>query len=144
MTNASIDPAKPIDFKHIEQISAVNVTLQTIVMDQSGSKLTANVILPAPEDMQVRLVSASALERLDEYRGNENKWFAWMGIFIGSTLGLLINVVTGGSLKAEGIVLLVVLVTMGGLTGWTAYQEKQKGDRVRAIMLNKDDKSKTV
>lgn len=41
--------------------------------------------------MEVRLVASHSLERLEEYRSDENKYYLLIGLFGGAVLGILSN-----------------------------------------------------
>ncbi|MBA4319246.1 MAG: hypothetical protein C0412_12665, partial [Flavobacterium sp.] len=82
--------------------------------------ITAPVILPPTEDMEVRLVSSNSLQRLEEYRSEENKWFTVMGIFIGAIFGLLINIMMGTKMTTNAWVLFFIFTGFAIITGITA------------------------
>ena len=82
--------------------------------------LTAPVILPPPEDMEVRLVSSTSLERLEEYRAEENKWYAIMSLLLGTVLGVFINIVTGAKMTTEAWMFVIIFSGFAVFTGLTA------------------------
>lgn len=51
--------------------------------------LTARIILPQPEDMNVRLVPSHSLDRLEEYRSDQSIGYLLIGLFTGSIVGIL-------------------------------------------------------
>jgi len=57
-------------------------------------ELTARVLLPPPEMTDVQLLPSGVLERLEEYRSDENIAYLLIGTFVGSILGILSNWVT--------------------------------------------------
>lgn len=84
--NAASDQSlKPI-------LASLEEALQTINRASAKSKeLTAEVVLPSDETMAVHLVPSHLLERLEEYRSDENKVFLLIGAFSGAILGILAN-----------------------------------------------------
>lgn len=60
----------------------------------TGNELTAPIRLPAPEDIEVKLVSSTSLERLSEYQADENLMLALAGLFGGAALGIAVNWMT--------------------------------------------------
>lgn len=56
-----------------------------------GELLTARVILPRQEDMNVRLIPSHSFERLEEYRSDENIAYLLIGVFAGGICGILSN-----------------------------------------------------
>lgn len=101
----------------------------------TSKKLAAPVILPNPKDMQVTLVSSSSLDRLEEYRNEENKWFSVLTLFVGSILGLLTNLVTGGSLTPSALVICVVFLIMAFFSGWSAFGFRARATAIRNRIL---------
>jgi transcriptional regulator with XRE-family HTH domain len=94
--------------------------------------LSAQIVLPPPEDMEVRLVSSTSLQQLEEYRSEENKWFSIMSIFIGALLGIAINVVTGGVMKTEALILVFVFIFFVVTTFFTARNYQQRGNYIKS------------
>lgn len=107
------------------------LTNNLVKFEAKAKEITAPVRMPKPDAMQVTLVSTTNLERLEEYRHESNKWDTVFGIFIGSVLGLLSNLVTGGKLGFEAWVLIAILGGMSGLTWWTAYKYKERAAKVK-------------
>lgn len=68
-------------------------TLASLVeqVQAKSKELMAPVLLPPMEDMEVRLVASHSLERLEEYRSDENKYYLFIGLFGGAILGILAN-----------------------------------------------------
>jgi len=60
----------------------------------AGGKLSAPVMIPAPEDMAVRLVSAGALDRLEEYHSDDTLYLTLFGLFAGGGFGIVVNTIT--------------------------------------------------
>lgn len=58
---------------------------------QLDQTLKADVLLPSDEVMKVKLVPLHYMERLDEYRSDENWAFSLGGIFLGALLGIITN-----------------------------------------------------
>jgi hypothetical protein len=108
----------------------------------TAQRLKADVILPAAEDMQVRLISAHSFERLEEYRSEESKWFSVAGIFGGSTLGIFVNAVTGGVLNEQSWIFVVVSLALTILTGATAYNYQRRAERLKLRIERKSSISK--
>jgi|GEM_PF-6700737 len=142
----------------IEEISQVGTFGQnTVILDQfqelretiskmqtTSQSLTAPVVLPTPEDMEVKLVSSTSLERLEEYRSEESKWGTWLGVFVGAIIGILINLATGGQLTQSALILISTFVLLSILTGWTEYSFKERAHRLKErIMGNQSKTNKT-
>ena len=96
----------------------------------TSEQLTAPVILPAPEDIQVRLVSSTSLQRLEEYREEENNWFSLSGVFFGAFLGMLANHFSGGTLSTEGWLLAVILFGFSFLTFISGRRFRARGEKI--------------
>jgi transcriptional regulator with XRE-family HTH domain len=98
---------------------------------QTAQRITAEVVLPSQEDLQVRLISASSFERLEEYRNEENKWFSLAGLFVGAILGVLINSVTGGVMTSAAWIFIGLFLVMTVIMAWTAYTFQKRAERLR-------------
>lgn len=121
----------------LEELQEMKQTLeqmrsQTTVATQ---QLTAPVLLPAPQDMEVRLISAASFERLEEYRGEESKWSSVAGVFAGALLGIVVNVVTGSPMTNIAWIFGITFFILMGIMVWTAYVYKQRGDRLRGRIV---------
>lgn len=79
--------------------------------------LTARVILPRKEDMNVKLVPLHSFERLEEYRADENIAYLLIGSFGGAILGILSNWATTRPFVVTevSVILLLLLVILIGL-----------------------------
>ncbi|HET9495773.1 MAG TPA: hypothetical protein VFR15_16225 [Chloroflexia bacterium] len=102
---------------------------------ETAQLLTAEVVLPSREEMQVRLVSANSLERLEEYRNEESKWFSIAGVLIGAGLGIFVNVATGGTMTSSAWLVMGLLALLGGFTGFTARQYGQRAHTLRERIM---------
>lgn len=105
-------------------------------LKNTSQSLTAPVKIPSQEHMQVHLVPAASLERLEEYRSDESTWWTWFGLFVGSIIGVFINAATGGRMTTEAWILIGVFIIMAGLTGWFALKSKRKGSELSKKLLN--------
>lgn len=114
----------------VDKLSEIRASIEEI--QSTSQQLTAPVILPDREDIQVSLASATSLKRLEEYRAEENKWYSALFLFIGAIFGVLINVVTGGEMTFNAWIILGVFFTMAIYTGWSAISY-----RIRASKLSK-------
>lgn len=79
-----------------------------------SEEITARVIIPRREDMDVRLVPVHSLERLEEYRSDENIAYLLIGTFAGAVLGILSNWATNETFVITNfsLVLMSLLVTL--------------------------------
>lgn len=105
--------------------------------------LMAPVILPPTKDMEIRLVSSTSLQRLEEYRFEENKWYTVTGILGGAILGIIINVATGGQMTAIAWILVITFAVLCAITGWTAWNYQQRGNDIRKQILTEQPAKKS-
>jgi transcriptional regulator with XRE-family HTH domain len=105
----------------------------------TSREITAPVALPSSADLTVKLVPSTVLERLEEYRSEESKWLSVSGIFIGSILGIFINVATGGAMSTQAWIILGVLLLMASFSGWTArsYSRRAGSLKKQLFFVNK-------
>lgn len=78
------------------QLAGVVERLEGIAsaIDEASSRseeLKADVLLPPMDAMRVQLVPSHSLDRLEEYRSDENKAYLLIGAFLGAILGILSN-----------------------------------------------------
>ena len=129
------EPAKQIG-ENSEIISEIHKLQEILQQVQIPSQsITAPVILPPPEDMEVRLVSSTSLERLEEYRSEVNKWYTIVGIFLGAILGIFINSVTGGNMTSQAWILVLTFLFFAVLTGFTGWNYQKRVNQVRSQIL---------
>ncbi|PAX98978.1 hypothetical protein CKO50_23435 [Pseudoalteromonas sp. HM-SA03] len=83
-----------------ELASAIS-DMQSAIADlqKTSSDITAPVALPSKDELQVRLISTTNFDRLEEYRSGENKWFSFGCLFAGMLGGILVNIITGASIS---------------------------------------------
>jgi len=105
-------------------------------LQAASQKLTAPVKLPTPKEMEVKLIPSSSFERLEEYREEQSKWASWFGIFIGGILGLVINLITGGTPSPGIWTVTSILVIVAALTGWASYQSSKKAEKILKQFTN--------
>ena len=118
-----------------ENVQAVKEKVS--VLREASEALTAQVILPLPEDMAVRLVPVESVRRLEEYRGDGDMWIAVAAGFGGAILGVFVNLVTGGEIKAETWIVTTVFLLMAAVSGWSACQYRRRGDRLSRDILRR-------
>ena len=100
----------------------------------SARGVRAPVILPSEKELEVRLVLASSIERLEEYRAESSKWSSWASLFFGGIAGILVNLVTGGSLSMQTWVVLVIFSLVGSLLASNAIGKNRKAREVADSM----------
>ena len=100
--------------------------------------LTADVKIPKREHLQISLVPSTYVERTDEYRDDETTWRTYSGIFFGAILGILVNLVTGGQMKTETWLVVVVFGLMAGLTLAFALQANHRRTKLRKELLDSE------
>jgi transcriptional regulator with XRE-family HTH domain len=113
-------------------------------LQATSEALTVPIRIPSRERMQVHLVPSTLLERLEEYRSDESMWLVWFGIFVGSIIGVFVNVATGGQMKNEAWLLIGVFIVMSGLTGGFAYKAKMRGSKLKHELLSSDTPNQDV
>jgi transcriptional regulator with XRE-family HTH domain len=121
-----------------------NALLTVAQVRVTAQQLSADVILPAPEDMQVKLVSASSFEQLEEYRNEQSKWFSIAGIFVGAALGIIVNTVTGGVWTSEAVILIAVALGLASVMGVTATTYQKRAERLRNRIVSGPSSSTKV
>lgn len=114
-----------------------NVKQQLAQLQSTSREITAPVRLPSPQDMEVKLVAITSLERLEEYRADENEWRSWFGVFMGAIIAVFINIFTGSEVSNETYLLGAFLVLMCLLTGWSALKYRQRGNALRDDIFEK-------
>lgn len=99
--------------------------------------ITAPVMFPSLADVQVRFISVISLERLNEYRSEETKWFTVSGSFIGAIFGVIINLIVGGQMQSTGWILILVFLMIAAAAAWSAYQYRQRAEQLSNQLLER-------
>jgi hypothetical protein len=128
---------RDIPKQNIEQgIEQISKSVAEIVVQTQ--ELTAKVLLPPPESMNIQLVPSHRLEQLEEYSGDQNLFYALAGLLLGTALGMLVNWVTletsihiTNSAKA----LCTALLVMGVLTGAWGISLRMRAKRAKGKLL---------
>jgi hypothetical protein len=115
-----------------------NALLTVLQLRETSRELNARVIPPAPEDMEVRLMSSESLHRLDEYRSEEQKWLAVACVFIGAGIGIVINLATGAKPTNVGWAMLAMFSLFAVLCSVTAVQYGRRAVRLRDHIQGRD------
>jgi hypothetical protein len=105
-------------------------------LSASSREITAPVTFPSSSQLEVRLVPSTLLERLEEYRSDENKWISFAGVLLGAALALSLEASTGGTMTPEAWILLLVLWLGAFLAGWSAWSFRERAKRIKAQLLN--------
>jgi len=102
------------------------------------AEIRAPIMIPPMEDISVRLVPSHLLERLEEYRSDENKAYLLIGLFGGSILGVLGNWATNENftITRVSMVLIGIMFCLTIACIWWAYRINQRASRVRDQMLS--------
>jgi hypothetical protein len=98
----------------------------------NSQELKAPILLPPLEDMQVRLVASHSLERLEEYRSDESKYYLFVGLFGGAILGILSNWFTNEQLIMTRFSI-VFIILLSILAGGCAYMVMNIHWRAKAV-----------
>lgn len=115
----------------------VNTRFQSLT--QASRTLSAPIEMPPMEELTVRMVTVGTIDRLSEAMQEETKWGTWGGVFLGTLLGILTNIATGGTLDVNGIILVIVLALVAGLCGYTAWGNGKKAKVLKAKLLREDE-----
>lgn len=111
------------------------------IADTKGEtdNLAARLLLPPPVLTDQQLVPATLLERLEEYRSDENLLLLFAGTFGGAILGVLGSwfVAGDGSYSRSSILFVIVLVIVTVLFGCWAYTLRQRGVALKQKMFGK-------
>lgn len=127
------------DTQFVQLVDRLGEIAKTIERASTRSKeLKADIVLPPKEVMDVRLVPSHSLDRLEEYRSDENKAFLLIGAFSGAILGILANwaadesfTVTRPSLVLMGVFFVLTLLSIV----WVC-QISRRARRVKVSMLS--------
>ena len=116
-----------------EEVQSLKATLAEL--QATSQQLTAPVDFPRPEEMRQTLVPSMWLHQLEEYRQEQTKWYAWLGVIGGALLGIAINVVTGGEMTPAASVLVSAFLIIGAAAGWSAITYQRRAAPLRDRIL---------
>ncbi|MEM7066884.1 MAG: hypothetical protein AAF572_27435, partial [Cyanobacteria bacterium P01_B01_bin.77] len=90
-----------------------------------------NVIVP--KDLNLRLVRADLLDRLDEYRSHEGHNFLMLGLFGGGASGIIVNWLTStDNVKTDSsITLLCILIALILFFGYKTFETSRRASNVK-------------
>jgi len=113
---------------------------------QTSQELTAPVKLPPLEDMEVQLVPTHSLERLEEYRADENRYSLLIGLFGGAILGIFSNWFTNENLVitrfSVTFIILLVLLTSGSIM--MSIRNSRRAQAIKNKMTRKDSQTRPI
>lgn len=123
------------------QDEALLESLQDAIAEAQATShdLAPPIVLPPMEDLQIRLVSTNSLQRLEEYRSEENLLLSFAGLFLGALLGILTNLITGGTIQTEMWLFVVLLLLMTAFTAWRAIINNRRAASVKRQMFNEPE-----
>lgn len=98
---------------------------------------SASIKLPPRNTMEVRLVPVTMLDRLEEYRSDENLSYLLMGVFSGAILGVLTNWTTDSpsSVTEFSVLFLFFLIVLMIFSSTWAYRLAKRVRRVKDEMF---------
>lgn len=111
-----------------------------------SEELTARMILPPPELTDVQLLPSGALERLEEYRSDENIAYLLTGAFGGAVLGILSNWVTNDPFvitRSSGILIVVFIALTIACIFW-ARRIHQRADKLKEQSFSQSSSRKAT
>jgi DNA-binding XRE family transcriptional regulator len=132
---SSVDELKNTAKDPSVQAGIVDVSAAINQVLEISDNLTAPISFPTREQMRVRLVPLSDVDRISEYHSEENTWYSVGGVLLGVVLGVVVNIVTGGVMTPFAWAVIVSATLLGGLAGWTAWRYGQKAHRLRDSYL---------
>jgi transcriptional regulator with XRE-family HTH domain len=139
------DPLADFDVEALPFVEEIQNARDSLRRLQSTSnQLMAPVSIPSSEDLTVRLVPSTLLERLEEYRAEENKWSSWLGVFVGAILGVFINLATGGTMTNQAWVVLAILTVVAVLVGRSAWAYRRRANTLRTELLTSAEGSRHI
>jgi hypothetical protein len=114
--------------------------LKTLVADvrSAGESLPkARVILPAEEDLSVRLVLATSLIQLEEYHSDEALYLALGSVFAGAAGGVLLKLLDLASGPTGAWWTLLIAAMLVSIVFFVLFgRTRRRADRLRDRMLN--------
>ncbi|HEX8231240.1 MAG TPA: helix-turn-helix transcriptional regulator [Chloroflexia bacterium] len=118
------------------QDPAVQATAETAIeaaaqVQELSHNLTAPIYSPVRESLGVRLVPITEVDKINEYQGEESKWYAIAAVLAGVMLGIVQNITTGGDWTPYAWYAFGASGVLGAICGWTAWRYGQKAKQAR-------------
>ena len=101
-----------------------------------GARLTAPVRIPSQDQMEIKLIPTWSFDRLEEYRTDENKWYAIASLPFGAVIGILINLITGSEANQATWVALILFAVFGILSLWQALVLSKRAAQTKSEILS--------
>ncbi len=115
--------------------------IKKLITDASSSskKISAPIKLPTPKDMEIRLVSADSLERMNEYQNDINIFLSLASVFLGAFLGIIINYLfLSTSIKAPVIGMASVLLICSAVFFGLFKRNNKRSKELRDAFFSND------
>ena len=103
---------------------------------EQSRKFAAPIKIPAPKDMEVRLVSADSLQRLSEYNADINIFLTLASVFFGSFLGMLGNLFSGANITNSFIGVIVILAVVSVVFAFLYKRIENRKKSISDAVLN--------
>ncbi len=110
---------------------------------QQSQEIKAAVVLPPREEMNVKLVTSTSLDHLEEYRSDLNDVYLLIGTFGGAALSMLLGWAASWPLipTVPSVILFLLLLVLTAGCIRRATHIRQRADALRARMMGKSDQS---
>lgn len=121
---------EPGERARAQTLLATAVQVEEITQELSH-QLTAPIYSPARESLGVRLVPITEVDKINEYRDEESKWYAVAAALVGVMLGIIQNVITGGEWTPYAWYAFGASGVLSAISGWTAWRYGRKAKQAR-------------
>jgi hypothetical protein len=107
-------------------------------LHSEGTKLSARVLFPTQDELDVRLVKLDAITSLEQHRTDESRWYSVFWAFVGATLGVVVNWATAETIQFSkpSIILILVFALIGLLTWREAQRFERRAETAKQSILN--------
>ena len=107
-------------------------------LEVTGDKLTAQVEVPTPDRMKVKLVPSTLIAQIEEYRSDSVIWYSLAGAFGGAVLGVYVNWATGGELTSSANVLTIIFILLMIVFVVLIRRNEKRLEVAKSLMLGID------
>lgn len=103
---------------------------------------TAPISFPRREDLQIKLVDANLVYKLEEYRSDLSYFWAAFWTIVGAILGIIINWVTNNPLiiTPSSLIIFIILVLVGILMALFIWRFSKRAKEVKGVIQKEIDK----